>query len=160
MKKKVLVVDDSMMMRSIVIQIASSDERFEVVGEAANGRVALELAQRLKPDLILLDIEMPEMDGIDTLKRLMLSSKAKTIVISSVTQAASLNATEARRFGAFAVIPKPSGAFSLDLKQKKSHEILQAMCKAVGFRSEDNEPLPRDPATTELALAPLQPAYV
>ena len=152
MKKKVLVVDDSLMMRAIVIQIVSSDDRFEVVGEAANGRIALELAQQLKPDLILLDIEMPEMDGIDTLKRLMLSSKAKTIVISSVTQAASANAAEARRFGACAVIPKPSGAFSLDLSEKKSHEIIQAMCKAAGL-PQDNKAANR-PAHMTAGTAP------
>ncbi|MEI6985048.1 MAG: response regulator [Rhodospirillaceae bacterium] len=130
---KVLVVDDSMMMRLIVGQIVACDQRFEVVGEAANGVIALELARELKPDIILLDIEMPHLDGIDTLKRLMLVSKAKTIVISSVAQAASANAAEARRFGACAVIPKPSGAFSLDIRQKKGHEIMQAMCKAAGL---------------------------
>jgi len=158
MKKKVLIVDDSMMMRSIVMQIVSSDDRFEVVGEAANGRIALELAQQLKPDIILLDIEMPEMDGIGTLKRLMLASQAKTIVISSVTQAASTNATEARRFGAVAVIPKPSGAFSLDLSQKKGNEIVLAMCKAAGLAADDAGD---HPAVVPAGIAPaaLQPAH-
>ncbi len=162
MKKKVLVVDDSMMMRTMVTQIASSDERFEVVGDAANGRIALEMAQMLKPDIILLDIEMPEMDGIDTLKRLMLASKAKTIVISSVAQAASTNAAEARRFGACAVIPKPSGAFSLDLTQKKGHEIIQAMCRAVGLplADEEDEDDDRHAVTPGgLGSAMLQPAH-
>ncbi len=137
MKKKVLVVDDSLMMRAIIIQIASSDDRFEVIGDAANGRIALELAESHKPDIILLDIEMPELDGIETLKRLMLASKAKTIVISSVAQAASANAAEARRFGACAVISKPSGAFSLDISERKGHEIVQAMCKAAGLPLEE-----------------------
>ncbi|MEI6985375.1 MAG: response regulator [Rhodospirillaceae bacterium] len=131
MKKKVLVVDDSLMMRMMVVQIANSDDRFEVVGEAANGKVALELARQLSPDIILLDIEMPEMDGIDTLKRLMLVSKAKTVVVSSVTRAASGNAAEARRFGACAIISKPSGSFSPDISQKRGHEIIQAMCMAL-----------------------------
>ncbi len=158
MKKRVLVVDDSMMMRTMVTQIASSDRRFEVVGDAANGKIALEMAQELKPDIILLDIEMPEMDGIDTLKRLMLASRAKTIVISSVAQAASSNATEARRFGAYAVIPKPSGAFSLDLSQKKRHEIIQAMCKAVGLPFEDDEDQARSLQTGHGATT-LQPAH-
>ena len=158
MKKTVLVVDDSLMMRTIIMRIVASDERFEVVGEAANGKLALELAQQLKPDLILLDIEMPEMNGIDTLKRLMLASQAKTIVISSVTQAASANATEARRFGACAVIPKPSGAFSLDLSEKKSPEILQAMCKALGLPLENAENHPALMADG-IGLAALQPAH-
>lgn len=136
MKKKVLVVDDSMMMRAVVSQIATSDRRFDVIGEAANGRIALEMAKTLKPDIILLDIEMPEMDGIDTLKCLMLVSKAKTIVVSSVTPTASNNATEARRLGACAVVSKPSGAFSMDLSEKRGHEIVQAMCRAVGLSPE------------------------
>ncbi|MEI8394299.1 MAG: response regulator [Rhodospirillaceae bacterium] len=158
MKKKVLVVDDSLMMRAIVMQIAASDERFEVVGEAANGKVALELAQTLKPDIILLDIEMPEMDGIDTLKRLMLASKAKTIVISSVTRVATSISAEARRFGACAVILKPSGAFSLDLHQKKGHEIVQAMCKAVGLPFDGGENHDDAPALGTASLV-LQTAH-
>ena len=152
MSVRLVLADDHAMMREGLKSLIAKESDFEVVGEAANGRIALELAQQLKPDLILLDIEMPEMDGIDTLKRLMLSSKAKTIVISSVTQAASANAAEARRFGACAVIPKPSGAFSLDLSEKKSHEIIQAMCKAAGL-PQDNKAANR-PAHMTAGTAP------
>ena len=87
----------------------------------------------LNPDVLTLDIEMPRMDGLEALKRLRLFSKAKVIVVSSSAQAGSRTALEARREGAFAVIPKPSGAVSMDLRQKKGHEILQACRKAAGL---------------------------
>lgn len=133
MVAKVLVVDDSFMMRTIIRDLVSADPELSVVGDAENGKVALEKAKELKPDVVLLDIEMPEMNGLEALKRLMLSSKAKVIIISSVAQVGSPEATRARSLGAFDVIAKPSGSMSLDLGYKKGHQIVQAIRKAVGL---------------------------
>ena len=133
MVKKVLVVDDSMIMRTVIKEIINSAPDLEVVGEAENGDVALKKQKELKPDLIVLDIEMPVMNGIDCLKRLKLTSSAKVIIVSSVAQMGSDVATEARRLGAADIIAKPSGAMSLDLKTKTGHEITQAARKAVGL---------------------------
>jgi len=133
MTKKVLVVDDSIMMRTIIRDIVSADPEFTVVGDAHNGLVALDLAKKLQPDLVLLDIEMPELNGIDTLKRLRLTCRAKFIIISSVAQVGSPQTIEARRLGASDVISKPSGSMSLDLQAKRGHEIIKAARRAVGL---------------------------
>ncbi len=127
MAVKVMVVDDSVMMRMLVMEIVSSDPTLEVVGTAENGKDCIEQVRDLKPDVILLDIEMPVMDGIETLKRLKLVSKAKVIILSSVAQAGSAQAAEARALGAVDVIAKPSGAVSLDLESKRGHIITAAV---------------------------------
>jgi two-component system chemotaxis response regulator CheB len=126
-KKQILVVDDSFIMRTIIKDIVESDPELEVAGFAENGKVGLQRMRELKPDAILLDLEMPEMSGLDMLKRLMLLGKAKVIVVSSVGQTGSPQALEARRLGAVDVIAKPSGAMSLDLQAKKGHEIVQSL---------------------------------
>lgn len=133
MTHPVLIVDDSGFMRNIVKQILAVDEELEVAGEAEDGQVALEKEKALKPEVILLDIEMPRLDGLSVLKRLKLTSKAKVIILSSVAQLGSPAALEARRLGAFDVIAKPSGAISLDLKAKRGHEILKTVRAAVGL---------------------------
>jgi len=69
-KAKVLVVDDAMLIRRMVTDVLAADPSIEVVGEAANGRIALQKIAQLSPDLVTLDIEMPEMDGIQTLKEI------------------------------------------------------------------------------------------
>ena len=135
MSKRVLIVDDSFIMRAIIKEIVQSDPGFEVVGEAENGKVGLQKARELKPDLILLDLEMPEMGGIDMLKRVALLSKAKVIIVSSLGQLGSAPSLEARRLGAVDVIAKPSGAMSLDLKDKSGHEILQSARRVLGLGS-------------------------
>ena len=67
----VLVVDDSSFFRRRITEIINSDEDFKVVGQAANGREAVEKAQKLKPDLITMDYEMPFLDGISAVKEIM-----------------------------------------------------------------------------------------
>src|ERR1700680_1074672 len=126
-KKQILVVDDSFIVRTIIKDIVDSDPELEVVGFAENGKIGLQRVRELKPDAILLDLEMPEMSGIDMLKRLMLLGKTKVIVVSSVGQTGSPQAMEARRLGAVDVIAKPSGAMSLDSQDKNGHDIVQAI---------------------------------
>ena len=134
-KKQILVVDDSFIMRTIIKDIVESDSDLQVAGFAENGKVGLQRMRELKPDAILLDLEMPEMSGLDMLKRLMLLGKAKVIVVSSVGQTGSPQALEARRLGAVDVIAKPSGAMSLDLHAKKGHEIVQSLRRALQLDS-------------------------
>jgi len=131
MTKSILVVDDSFIMRALIKEIVEADPELKVVAEAENGKLGLARARECKPDLILLDIEMPEMSGLEMLKRLLLLGKWKVIIVSSVGQAGSAQAIEARRLGAFDVIAKPSGAMSLDLGEKRGHEIVAAIRKAL-----------------------------
>jgi two-component system, chemotaxis family, protein-glutamate methylesterase/glutaminase len=136
-KKQILVVDDSFIMRTIIKDIVDSDPELEVVGYAENGKVGLERVRELKPDAIVLDLEMPEMSGIEMLKRLALVGKSKVIVVSSVGQTGSPQAMEARRLGAVDIIAKPSGAMSLDLQAKRGHEIVQALRRALALDPTD-----------------------
>jgi two-component system chemotaxis response regulator CheB len=133
MPKNILIVDDSFIMRTLIQDIVQSDPEFTVVGMAENGKVGLQKVRELKPDLVLLDIEMPEMTGLEMLKRLALVSKAKVIIVSSLGQAGSPQAVEARRLGAADIIAKPSGAMSLDLADKRGHELVQAMRRALNM---------------------------
>jgi Chemotaxis response regulator containing a CheY-like receiver domain and a methylesterase domain len=76
---KVLVVDDSTFYRRRVREILDSDKELEVVGEARNGRDALEKAEALKPDVITMDVEMPVMDGISAVKAIMDKSLRRSL---------------------------------------------------------------------------------
>ena len=133
MQKKILVVDDSFVMRTLIKDIIAADPDLQVVGEAINGIETLEKVRQLQPDLLLLDIEMPGMDGIECLKRLKLLSPCKVVIVSSVAQAGSHQAMEARKLGVFDVISKPSGALSLDLKAKKGSDIVKISRRALGL---------------------------
>lgn len=113
MTKSVVIVDDSFIMRAVIREIVESDPDLSVVGEAENGKQGLQVVREHKPDIILLDIEMPEMSGLEMLKRLMLLGKARVIIISSVGQAGSDQALEARRLGALDVIAKPFDPMAL-----------------------------------------------
>ncbi|MCP5464152.1 MAG: chemotaxis response regulator protein-glutamate methylesterase [Deltaproteobacteria bacterium] len=104
---KVLVVDDQLLMRKIIVDIFAADKRFEVVGEASNGKQALEQAKKLKPDLITLDVEMPIMDGITCLKQLMRDQPTPVIMVSSITYEGGFRTMQALDSGAFDYIQKP-----------------------------------------------------
>lgn len=140
-QRSVLVVDDSSFMRTLVKQILAVDDAFAVVAEAADGLSAVTAAMNVKPDIIVLDIEMPKMNGIEVMKRLKLFSKARVIILSSVAQVGSEVAQEARLLGAFDVIPKPSGAISLDLKPKRGRQLLEVMHAAAGLPPPDFQAL-------------------
>ena len=128
---RVLIVDDSFLMRRIIRNIIEKDNSLEVVGEAPYGIVALEKVAELSPDIILLDIEMPNMDGIEFLRRAKLVTSAKVIIISSVARIDSKEAREVLELGAVDIIPKPSGVLSIDFEEQKSLELLDAIHKCL-----------------------------
>jgi class 3 adenylate cyclase/CheY-like chemotaxis protein len=131
-RKRILVVDDSLIMRNLITEIVDSDPDLQVVGTAPDGRVALQQVRQLKPDAVLLDIEMPEMSGLETLRRLNLRSTCKVVVLSSlVVNEDSAKRVEALRLGAVATIGKPSGGVSFDLKQKRASEIVRTLRQAL-----------------------------
>ena len=125
---RVLIVDDSSFMRQELTRIIASDPEIEVVGTAFDGVQALKKAEQLKPDVITLDIEMPQMDGLTALKHLMISNPTPVVVISSITQRGAEQTFEAMRLGAVEIIAKPSGTISLDIKQQSN--IIIAKIKA------------------------------
>jgi two-component system chemotaxis response regulator CheB len=107
---KVLIVDDSVVFRSQISTALSNVPNIEVVGTAANGKLALQKLEQIPVDLMTLDMEMPEMNGIETLKALRArNSKVKVIVFSSQTIRGAEKALEALREGADDVVSKPEG---------------------------------------------------
>lgn len=106
-KIRVLVVDDSVVIRRIVSDIVSSDPAIEVAGIAANGRMALDRIPRVNPDIITLDVEMPEMDGLQTLKELRKTyPKLPVIMLSTVTSRGGIATIEALSLGASDYVTK------------------------------------------------------
>ncbi|MBD2353341.1 chemotaxis response regulator protein-glutamate methylesterase [Tolypothrix sp. FACHB-123] len=109
LKIRVLVVDDAVVVRSRVSKILAEDPELEVVGVAANGRIALAKIPRLHPDVIVLDVEMPEMDGLQTLAAIReLYPKLPTIMFSTSTYTGAIATLEALSLGASDYATKPS----------------------------------------------------
>lgn len=105
MMKKVLIVDDAMFMRSAIKNILQRNG-FEVVGEAANGKEAIEMYMELKPDLVTMDITMPVMTGIEALEAIIAyDSKAKVVMITAMGQEAMVRESILKGAKSFLVKP-------------------------------------------------------
>lgn len=109
-KIKVLVVDDSALMRQLLTAILQEDPTFEVVGTAADPYIAREKIKALKPHVLTLDIEMPGMDGITFLEKLMRLHPMPVVMISSLTGQGAMSTLRALQLGAVDVVAKPTGA--------------------------------------------------
>src|SRR5438309_2344077 len=112
-KTKVLVVDDSAIVRKILTDAISAEKDMEVVGTAPDAFVARDKILALKPDVLTLDIEMPRMDGLTFLRKLMRYQPIPVVVISSLGQAGCQASLEALRLGAVEVLAKPGGPYSV-----------------------------------------------
>jgi len=121
---KVLVVDDSALVRKLLTKELNKQSDIEVVGTALNPYVAREMIARLKPDVLTLDLEMPRMDGLSFLSKLMKHYPMPVVVVSSLTPKNSDNALTALQLGAVEVICKPGSAYST---QDITREIIQAV---------------------------------
>lgn len=130
MKKiRVLVVDDSPFLRRTLPKIMVTDPQIEVVGVAANGEEAIEMALSLRPDVITMDILMPVMDGMTALQEIMRQRPTPVLMLSSLTYEGAEKTLEALSLGAVDYIAKPSGPTSLDI-QKVGRSIVDKI-KAV-----------------------------
>ncbi|MBL4938022.1 chemotaxis response regulator protein-glutamate methylesterase [Clostridium sp. YIM B02515] len=135
---KVLVVDDSALMRKIISDMINSSENMEVLDIARNGQDMLNKLSRLKPDVITLDVEMPVMDGITALREMKKNKlNIPVIMISSVSQSGTALTMECLEAGAFDFIPKPSGSISLDIDKVKDELLLKikTACEKVNVKS-------------------------
>ncbi|MGA9071571.1 MAG: chemotaxis response regulator protein-glutamate methylesterase [Terracidiphilus sp.] len=109
-RTRILVVDDSAVMRSLLRSVVCSDPGLEVAGTAGDGETALSAIQNLRPDLVLLDVEMPVMDGLVTLRKLRAKGhKMPVIMCSSLTQRGAKVTIEALACGASDYVGKPAG---------------------------------------------------
>ncbi len=121
---RILIVDDSATELAILKHIFSSSEDIEVVGSAINGKEAIALAEKLKPDLITMDILMPVMDGYEAIRYIMRSNPTPIVVISSHLNKSLTNATyEALDAGALCVLDKPVNIHSANFNIEKKRLI-------------------------------------
>ncbi len=127
----VLIVDDSAVVRKVLTKELSSKKGIKVIGTAPDPYVAREKIVRLKPDVVTLDVEMPRMDGITFLKKLMQYYPLPVIIISSLTEKGSKMAMDAFAAGAVDVISKPGSAYSVG---EMSNDLAQKIRDVAGVR--------------------------
>ena len=113
---KVLVVDNSALMRKLLGRIFSKEADFEVQF-ARNGLEALELVAAFRPDVVTLDIHMPQMDGLACLDRIMIEHPCPVVMVSSLTAEGAEVTLQALRLGAIDFVAKPEGAISLHIDE-------------------------------------------
>lgn len=123
---KVLVVDDSLFMRKIISDVLNLDKAIEVIDTAENGLTAIEKIKKLKPDVVTLDIKMPDISGLDVLNEVMEKYPTPVVILSAYSKEGSSEAILAYEYGAVEVLTKPSGEVSLDLKKIKE-KIIRAV---------------------------------
>ena len=112
---RVLIVDDSAFMRHALSRLLTESATLQVVGTATNGEEGLAQARALCPDVITLDVEMPVLDGVGMLKRLMTETPTRVVMLSSRTTHNARVTFDALEFGAIDFVPKPSGSLSIDI---------------------------------------------
>jgi len=107
---RVLIVDDSNTIRMILKELLNNDPEIEVVGEAVDGQVAIDMTRHLKPDLITMDVAMPVMDGLAATRAIMEENPTPIIVVTAKSNFQEMNvAFEAMEAGALDVLGKPKG---------------------------------------------------
>jgi len=112
---RVLVVDDSVVIRRLVTQALEQDPLLEIVGSASNGAIALQRVSQLNPDVMTLDVEMPDMDGLQFLRKFRpLNSSTRVIMFSTLTERGATATMEALTLGADDYVTKVSNVGSLD----------------------------------------------
>jgi len=147
MSIRVLVVDDSAIVRKVFSEELSRDSEIEVVGSAPNPYVARDKIVQLKPDVLTLDVEMPRMDGISFLRKLMRYYPLPTVVVSTLTNKGGELAMEALDAGAVEVMCKPGLGYSVG---DMSVELIEKIKAAAQVK------LVQSPARTEAELTPVQ----
>ncbi|MDB4868492.1 MAG: response regulator [Cohnella sp.] len=114
---RVLIVDDSAFMRKVFSDRIDADDDFTVASTASDGEEAIRLAQSLEPDIITMDLEMPRMNGLEALRRIMALRPTPIIMLSAITDNGTRDTIKALQYGAFDFIHKPDTSVRLDIRQ-------------------------------------------
>lgn len=122
-KVRVLLVDDSAFMRKILTDIVNSTDTIEVIGVAKNGAEAINQVRSLNPDVVTMDIEMPILNGIEALKRIMKDQPVPVIMLSSLTSDGADTTLTCLDIGAVDFIQKPSSVFRINIDELKEELI-------------------------------------
>jgi two-component system chemotaxis response regulator CheB len=148
---RVLVVDDSAFMRRVIGEAIKSEPDMQLAGTAINGLDGLLKLEQLQPDVVTLDVEMPELDGLTALRHIMARYPRPVVMLSSVTHAGAEATIRALSIGAVDFVGKPSGAISLDFERVRE-ELLQkiriaARARVRGSLAADKTPADSAPQT-------------
>ena len=141
-KIKVLIVDDSALIRQMLTAMLSKDPAIEVVGAAPDPLTARTMIKQLNPDVLTLDIEMPRMDGIAFLEKIITLRPMPVVMISSLTQEGADIAMQALEMGAVDYIAKPTSDLRLGLEAKGA-EIISKVKTAANARVMARKPIPQ-----------------
>jgi two-component system chemotaxis response regulator CheB len=155
----VLVVDDSVVIRRLITQALQAEADIEVVGTASNGKLALAKLEQLRPDLVTLDIEMPEMDGLATLPPLRASHpRLPVIMFSTLTERGAAATLEALSLGASDYVTKPSNTGSMDVALQRIRDDLapkiRALVPGIGPGRSTAVPVPAAPRAAAPTVVP------
>ncbi|MED1917409.1 chemotaxis response regulator protein-glutamate methylesterase [Bacillus thuringiensis] len=158
-KIRVLVTDDSAFMRKVISDILSTDPEIEVIDRAKNGLECIEKCKELTPDVLTLDIEMPVMNGLDALEKLMNECPVPIVMLSSLTKEGAEATIHALELGAFDFVTKPSGPISLDI-HKVGDRLIERVKAAAASKVRLKKQISRvvKPVTLESNAAPVTPA--
>jgi two-component system, chemotaxis family, protein-glutamate methylesterase/glutaminase len=153
---RVLIVDDSAVVRKILTEELSKQPDIEVVGTAIDPYVAREKIVQLRPDVITLDVEMPRMDGLSFLERLMRHYPLPVVIVSSLTPAHSEAALRALALGAVEVVCKPGSAYSVP---DVARDLARAVRAAASARVVPHSAAASEPAAASPVLAQLRTTH-
>ena len=131
---RVLLADDSAFMRTAITRMIESDPELQVAGTAQTGQEALEKIARLNPDVVTLDVEMPGLNGLETLKRIVQEMPRPVIMVSSLTQEGAETTLEALAIGAFDYVPKQQSFASLDIVKIRDDLVAKIKAAAESYR--------------------------
>ncbi len=145
-KVKVLIIDDSAVMRKFLSDVLSKSPHIEVIGTALDASFAAKKINTLNPDVITLDIEMPGVDGLTFLQKLMIANPVPAIMVSSLTSRGTAEAIKALEIGAIDVIAKPQ-LDSLAKAEDFSRELIEKVLAAGGSKAQIKR---RPPAKLEI----------
>jgi len=162
-KIRVLIVDDSVVIRRLVTQALEEDAGIEVVGVAANGAIALQRIPQTNPDVVTLDIEMPEMDGLETLRRIRAAyPDIRIVMFSTLTQRGAMATIDALMLGADDYVTKAANVGRVTeslaaLRGELVPRINQFFTRTDGARDRATRPVPPPAATAPVAGPPRVP---
>jgi two-component system chemotaxis response regulator CheB len=151
----VLIVDDSAFMRTAISRMIASDSGLRVLGTAADGSDALQKIIELDPDVVTLDVQMPGLDGLDTLRCIMARSPRPVIMVSSVTVNEAETTFAALGAGAFDYVPKALSEASLNILHIRDDLIAKIKAAAGSRRLREPIVLRRKPPTADLPPRPV-----
>lgn len=157
MKKKVLVVDDSAFMRKVITDMINTSSELVVIGSAKDGEEALKKIKELSPDLVTLDIEMPRMDGLTALKKIMNEMPLPVIMLSSLTKHGAQETLKALDLGAMDFITKPSSLIKVsapEVKEELISKLVAASKARISVAQHMGSHLPK--ASTNAKYTPYQ----